>query len=223
MGAVAQKILEIQKAIRSMKKDGRGFNYEYLTGDKLLGFIRPKMDELGLLLMPEISNITTHEVTYTAFKGQQQYQKTEILYLVEMTMTWVDAETGDTLIQKWAGSGMNDFDKGFGSALTYGERYYLMKLFHIQTDSDDVDAVNVERSRMMEQADQAAAQKPGRARKKFTPDEYARCVMAAAQGLSNARGETMREVFLRTGPTAEELKKFDNDVINAKKLNQNGK
>ena len=142
MGAVAQKILEIQKAIRSMKKDGRGFNYEYLTGDKLLGFIRPKMDELGLLLMPEISNITTHEVTYTAFKGTQQYQKTEILYLVEMTMTWVDAETGDTLIQKWAGSGMNDFDKGFGSALTYGERYYLMKLFHIQTDSDDVDAVN---------------------------------------------------------------------------------
>ena len=33
----------------------------------------------------------------------------------------------------------------------------------------------------------------------------------------------MREVFMRTGPTAEELKKFDNDVINAKKLNQNGK
>ena len=98
-----------------------------------------------------------------------------------------------------------------------------MKLFHIQTDSDDVDAVNVERSRMMEQADQAASQKPERARKKFTPEEYARCVMAAAQGMSNARGETMREVFMRTGPTAEELKKFDNDVINAKKLNQNGK
>lgn len=221
MSTVSQKILEIQKAIRSMKKDGRGFNYEYLTGDKLLNVVRPLMDNLGLLLMPEISQITTQAVTYTAFKGQQAYQKTEILYLVEMTMTWVDTESGDTLVQKWAGSGMNDFDKGFGSALTYGERYYLMKLFHIQTDSDDVDAVNVGRSRQMEQAE--GMPQPAPSRKKFTPDEYARCVMAAAQGLSNARGETMREVFLRTSPTAEELKKFDNDVINAKKLNQNGK
>ena len=214
--SVYSKLLELQKSARALKKDGKAYNYNYLTGDKLLSVIRPKMDELGLILMPEVQEVKVEPVNYIAFKERQQYTKTEMLYQLAMTMTWVDTETGETLTQKWAGSGMNDFDKGFGSPLTYGERYYLMKLCHIQTDSDDVDAVNVERSRMMEQADQAASQKPGRTRKKFTPEEYARCVMAAAQGLSNARGETMREVFLRTGPTAEELKKFDNDVINAK-------
>ena len=35
---------------------------------------------------------------------------------------------------------MNAWDKGLGSALTYGERYFLLKFFHIQTDYDDVDA-----------------------------------------------------------------------------------
>ena len=35
---------------------------------------------------------------------------------------------------------MNNWDKGLGSALTYGERYFLLKFFHIATDKDDVDA-----------------------------------------------------------------------------------
>ena len=34
---------------------------------------------------------------------------------------------------------MNDWEKGLGSALTYAERYFLLKYFHIATDEDDID------------------------------------------------------------------------------------
>src|SRR5690606_6435660 len=36
-------------------------------------------------------------------------------------------------------NGQNDWEKGLGSALTYGERYFLLKFFHIATDEDDID------------------------------------------------------------------------------------
>lgn len=35
---------------------------------------------------------------------------------------------------------MNNWDKSLGSAITYAERYFLLKQFHIATDKDDVDA-----------------------------------------------------------------------------------
>jgi hypothetical protein len=42
----------------------------------------------------------------------------------------------------FAANGQNDFEKGLGSALTYAERYFLLKYFHISTDEDDIDNPN---------------------------------------------------------------------------------
>ena len=58
-----------------------------------------------------------------------------------MTFTWIDAESGEKLPVKFGANGMNNWDKGLGSALTYAERYFLLKFFHIATDEDDVDAL----------------------------------------------------------------------------------
>ena len=154
---IRQKLLEIQKAVRALQKDAQAYNYNYVSGDKLLYFIRPKMDELGLLLLPEVLGLETREITYQQWdKGAKaMVEKKEILYLLTMRMTWTDVKDGETLSQEWRSSGMNAFDKGYGSALTYGERYYLLKLFHIATDADDVDAVSAERDAAMEAAEPA--------------------------------------------------------------------
>jgi len=56
-----------------------------------------------------------------------------------MRFTWVDCETGDKDENLFGANGQNDWDKGVGSALTYGERYFLLKYFHIATDEDDID------------------------------------------------------------------------------------
>lgn len=135
-----QKLLEIQKAVRSLEKDKDGMNFQYLTGEKLLDHIRPKMDELGLILKLEIISVTAARIDY---QTKAKVAKTEMNYLCDFRFTWVDVETGDVDVNLFAGVGQNDFDKGIGSAITYAERYFIMKYFHISTDKDDADNPNL--------------------------------------------------------------------------------
>ncbi len=132
---IYQKLLKIQKAIKGLSKDKKSHNFEYVTGNKLLSFIKPLMDENGILLKQEITSIENTRQDYKTKYGE----KSEILTKVMMRFTWIDVETGETDVNEFGANGQNDWDKGVGSALTYGERYFLLKYFHIATDEDDID------------------------------------------------------------------------------------
>lgn len=134
---LCQKLVEIQKTVRGLGKDSNAQSYQYVSGSKVLEYIRPKMDELGVLLVQEIDEIDNQRIDYFVKSGQ----KSELLSKVTMTFTWIDAESGEKLPVKFGANGMNNWDKGLGSALTYAERYFLLKFFHIATDEDDVDAL----------------------------------------------------------------------------------
>lgn len=135
-----EKLLEIQKHVNGLAKDKKANNYSYVTGDKVLSIVKPKMNELGLLLKQEILSITNERQDYkTGIGTQYEKPKSEILSKVDMRFTWVDAETGDKDENLFGANGQNDWDKGVGSALTYAERYFLLKYFHIATDEDDID------------------------------------------------------------------------------------
>ena len=136
---IFQKLVEIQKSVRSLGKDeSAGYGsagYRFVSGSKVLDIIRPQMDKLGLLLIPQIDSIDNHRIDYQAKQGA----KSEMLTNVKMTFIWIDAESGEKLSVPFGANGMNNWDKGLGSALTYAERYFLLKFFHIATDQDDVD------------------------------------------------------------------------------------
>lgn len=132
-----QKLVEIQKVVKGLGKDANASTYQYVSGSKVLNYIRPKMDELGVLLVQEIDEIDNQRIDYAVKSGQ----KSEMLTKVTMTFTWIDAESGEKLPVKFGANGMNNWDKGLGSALTYAERYFLLKFFHIATDEDDIDAL----------------------------------------------------------------------------------
>jgi hypothetical protein len=143
---IYQKLLTIQKKINGLGKDKTAMGYKYVTGDKVLGEIKPLMNDLGLLLKQEIISIENQKTDYkvSLFQNQETKEwngkpKIEILSKVMMKFTWVDSETGEKDENLFGANGMNDFDKGVGSALTYGERYFLLKYFHIATDEDDID------------------------------------------------------------------------------------
>lgn len=134
--SIFQKLLALQKGVTGLQKDAQGNASYYLTGNKLLSAVRPIMDKEGLLLLPEVVEATFTPNEYQVKNGM----KKEFFCQLTMRFTWVDAETGERLEQLWSSTGQTGFDKSLGSALTYGERYYLMKMLHLQTDKDDVDA-----------------------------------------------------------------------------------
>lgn len=139
--ALYKKLHKIQSEVSAVKKDKKAFSFEYVTGNKILSRIKPLMIELGLLLKQEIISVDNSRQDYEVWdKGRKENKtKSEILSKVTMKFTWIDIDTGETDENLFAANGQNDWEKGLGSALTYGERYFLLKYFHIETDKDDVD------------------------------------------------------------------------------------
>ncbi len=126
-----QKLVEIRKGIDYFKKDTKGYKYEYVSGSQVLSKMKGKMDELGVILHPVISEDSKIEKI-----------DNDWLYTSKMTYVWINAEDSEDRIETpWFLSGIqNDPSKAFGSALTYSERYFLLKFFGIPTDDIDPDA-----------------------------------------------------------------------------------
>lgn len=141
---VYRKILELQRTVRALLPNANGGgdrnSYKYVSGAKLLGYLRPKMDNLGILLKQEIVEESHERIDYATAYGH----KSEMFTSLKMRFTWIDVETGERDENEFIAFGQNGWDKGLGSALTYGERYFLLKFFHIATDEDDVDALPIE-------------------------------------------------------------------------------
>jgi len=131
-----QKLLKIQQEIIGLGKDSKSFGYQYVSGSKVIEHIKPLMNEFGLLLKQEILSIENTRQDYNVKSGP----KSEILSKVMMKFTWIDVNTGERDENLFGANGQNDWEKGLGSALTYAERYFLLKYFHINTDEDDIDS-----------------------------------------------------------------------------------
>lgn len=131
-----QKLHRIQSQVIGLGKDTQGNNFKYVSGTKVIDAIKPIMNELGLLLKTEVISIDNQRNDYAT---KSNPNKSEILSKVMMKFTWIDIDTGEKDECLWGANGQNDWDKGVGSAMTYAERYFLLKYFHIATDEDDID------------------------------------------------------------------------------------
>lgn len=221
--SVFKKLSQVQNATRSLAPNVEGqtgtARYGYVAGAKLLGVIRPLMDKLGLLLTQEVIGITNVPTTYMTRNGE----KTEMFTTLHIRFTWIDSEDGSTLVNEFYANGMNAWDKGLGSALTYAERYYLMKTFHIATDEDDVDALV--RDEAITPAPVAQAPEPAPAKGKgkksatsYTPVDnelYRKIVRAYAKGQPTKSGGNYKDDWIAmTHADADAILKFDEDVQN---------
>lgn len=134
-----QKIADVKANIDGFTKDTKGYNFTYVSGSQILHRIRTKMIEHNLLLVPSTSNEkwTTH--TYKNKKGNEV-----IDFVVEMDLIykWINADKPEEKLEinYHAYGQQSDISQAHGTALTYAERYFLMKFFNIPTDEDDADA-----------------------------------------------------------------------------------
>jgi hypothetical protein len=232
--SVYKKMHQVQAATRSLAANTEGqtgaARYNYVSGAKLLGVIRPLMDKLGLILTQEVVDIKNEPITYMTRNGE----KTEMFTTVHIRFTWVDTDDGSQVVNDFFANGMNAWDKGLGSALTYAERYYLMKTFHIATDEDDVDAlvkeeaINSQPSQAV-QARRTAAKRPAAkaeaapAEQPYTPmadKDYWKIVKAYAEGKKTKTGGDYRQTWIEmTHAKPEHIAEFDNHVDDYKASN----
>ena len=137
-----QKLLEIRKAVPYLKKNAKGFNFEYVKGSILLGLLRPKMDELGVLLSYDVEELNTENVERLVYDKKLGKDKKILTGRVRMKyiFTFTDVNNPSDTISKtiWT-QGIGDDIQSSGGYHTYSLRYFLLGFFNIPTDKDDPD------------------------------------------------------------------------------------
>ena len=132
---IYQKLLAVQKAVVALGKDATNphHKYEYVSSSNVLGAFRTEMDEQGLLLMPTITGTTLH-------LAGDRGAKMNLLEL-DVEFTWVNSDNPEERQTfQWYGQGIDTGEQSVGKALTYAEKSFLLKFFHIGTDGEDPDA-----------------------------------------------------------------------------------
>lgn len=132
-----EKLFEIQKSCQYVQKNAQGYQYKYASGTDVLAPIRAKMDELRVMLFPNVTDARTERGEMVADGG-----KTKIQFFTEIRLNfvWVDVDNAtDQIVVPFYAQGVDPGEKGVGKAWTYAERYFLLKFFHIPTDQDDPD------------------------------------------------------------------------------------
>jgi hypothetical protein len=147
---IYQKLIEVRKSVPYLQKESTGAQYKYVGSSQVLASLKAKMDELQLLLIPRVTSHKVSESTIQYYSVDADKRETEHVtkrtttYFTEidMTMTWVNAENPEETIEcPWYGQGVDIAgEKGVGKALTYAEKYFMLKFFNVPTDKDDPDS-----------------------------------------------------------------------------------
>ncbi|WP_240620147.1 ERF family protein [Peribacillus acanthi] len=131
---IYQKLVEVRKTVPYLQKEAKGHQYQYTGSSQVLSAVRSKMDELGLMLICKVLN-------HNLIEGQTAKGTKEYMTELDIEFVWVNAEKPEETIScPWYGQGVDTGEKGVGKALTYAEKYFMLKTFNIATDKDDPDS-----------------------------------------------------------------------------------
>ena len=131
---IYQKLIEVRKSCAYLQKENAGYQFKYVSSSQTLGSLRKTMNEYGLMLIPSVKDVRV--TNKTTQKGNE-----EIFTEIFIDFTWVNADNPqETLTCPFYGQGVDSGERGVGKALTYAEKYFLLKTFNIPTDKDDPDS-----------------------------------------------------------------------------------
>lgn len=159
---IYQKLLEVRKAVPYLQKSSEGHQYKYTGSSQVLSSVRQKLDEMGLLLTVKVIG---HNVLSETVENTDKYNnlKKTTTYFTELDLefTWINTENpSETVVIPFYGQGVDIAgEKGVGKALTYAEKYFILKQFNIATDKDDPDSFQKKNEQGQEQPSNGASDK----------------------------------------------------------------
>lgn len=210
---IYQKLIEVRKVVPYLQKENKGYQFNYVSSSQVLASLKQKMDEVGLLLIPSVTSSRVATDIYEKQDNKGNIKRTVDYFTeLEIDFTWVNAENPEEQIKcHWYGQGVDTAgEKGVGKALTYAEKYFMLKSFNIPTDKDDPDS-------FQEKQDKPDKPEPQRRKVAEGPPELittaqAKRLFAIAGGNENAKivkGVLLKYKYYKT----DQIKKADYDAI----------
>jgi hypothetical protein len=128
-----QKLAEVRRRIGYIQKRGHNerFNYSYVTAADIAGSVGDILSELGVVVIPSLENIT-----YESAPGRGE---TTRMAQVVMAYTFSDVDSGEEIVAKVAGQGLDTGDKAPYKAMTGALKYALLQSFLLATGDDPED------------------------------------------------------------------------------------
>ena len=135
---IHQRINEAKHSMEGFIKDSKGYQYNYVSGSQVLHKLNPELYKHGINITFKTSD-AKYEAVNVVVKGKE---KTEYIVSLNVYYTITNTDRIEEKIEStiFAIGQQDDPSKALGTALTYSERYFLMKFFGLPTDEDDADA-----------------------------------------------------------------------------------
>lgn len=118
METKTNKLLELQKLLKPIKKDSQGYNYKYFDINALLTELKPHLNDLGLFLSQSIQVIDGVNVIVTEISDE-----------------------GKVILESRILLPVQDDPQKFGSVITYYRRYALQSMLALEAEDDDAASV----------------------------------------------------------------------------------
>ncbi|MBE8954908.1 MAG: ERF family protein [Quinella sp. 2Q5] len=131
MQKIAKKFVEVMRDCSHVAKNGTNefHRYKYATAADVLEKVNASLTKHGIASVVTPNLLSMQQVT-TA-KGN-----VEQLATVEVVITLIDSESGETLTLKGLGSGQDSGDKSVAKAQTMGLKYCYLNSLAIATNDD---------------------------------------------------------------------------------------
>lgn len=128
-----QKLAEVRRRIGYIQKRGHNerANYSYVTAADIAGSVGDILAELGVVVIPRLEDIS-----YESAAGRGEATR---MARVVMAYTFADVDSGEEVIAKVAGQGLDPGDKAPYKAMTGALKYALLQSFLLATGDDPED------------------------------------------------------------------------------------
>src|SRR5699024_10796867 len=121
--------------MEGVMKDSKGYQYNYVSGSQVMHKLNPELYKHGINITFKTSD-AKYDTVNVVVKGKE---KTEYIVSLNVHYTITNTDRIEDKIEStlFAIGQQDDPSKALGTALTYSERYFLMKFFRLPTGEDD--------------------------------------------------------------------------------------